>query len=542
MFPAGYFAPRYNAVRFFPYTDLVGGGAFPGYFFKRNTKLYISKGTKSTTTTDNTVQLSVKDFSFNRQSSMVEVGRNTLDVSQDRGIKPFVSVISPVTFTFTTYITPLTLGNQKLLISDDISDGWTLDQVTADINTATNKYGLFTMDRINVSTTAGSYVHYIYKSTTSTADVQYTLSAYFRNDGADYAWLNAYTSTGNWITVVYDLVNGVVSSSGTGSTSGSIFNSEIKDLGGGLFHCLVKFSVGENNAIIGIGTSDTATPSYSSGGKIAYQGVEDEDIFVGDISLEIGEVTSPEENLWLSLMGSDTVSNTPFTSTIDFADGNVGELQNLTIWFNNLIRQENNFRLDNAVVDRAIIDFDINGIGEIRWEGRAVEIVEDNGGPSNFTDRSQVSSCIKNKLSTISIDLRNTTYNLGLIGGSIIIDNKNTFYGRTKLGETTVPQGHYTGNRKISGDLNFYMKTGDNTSSDLYNAILSNIDNKDYESVFLANIIINIGGLINSNLQFEIPQAIFGIGRLDFNEVISTSIPFIAKEETGNYSSVIYNI
>jgi hypothetical protein len=109
MFPAGYFAPRYNAVRFFPYTDLVGGGAFPGYFFKRNTKLYISKGTKSTTTTDNTVQLSVKDFSFNRQSSMVEVGRNTLDVSQDRGIKPFVSVISPVTFTFTTYITPLTL-------------------------------------------------------------------------------------------------------------------------------------------------------------------------------------------------------------------------------------------------------------------------------------------------------------------------------------------------------------------------------------------------------------------------------------------------
>lgn len=364
MFPASYFAPRYNSVRFFPYTAPAGGGPFPGYFYKQQCTIYISKGTEGTATTNNTVQLSVKDFSYNKISNTELISKNTIDATQERVVTPIINTVSPVNFTFTTYITPV----------------------------------------------------------------------------------------------------------------------------------------------------------------------------LGDT------VTSPEEFLWAGLLGSDTITNDSNTAIIDFADGNVRELQNLTLWFRDTLRTENNFRLRNVIVDRATINFDIKGIGEINWEGRALSIIEDNNGPPAFTDRSQNTNCLKNKLSIISIDLNNSTYTLPLTGGSITIDNNNTIYGRSKLGRTTVPEGHYTGNRVVSGDLNFYMKSGDKQSSDLYNTLLSNASNKDYEINFLATITINIGGTSNSNLQIDIPQALFGIGRLDFNEIISTSIPFVAKEETGNYSSVTYNI
>jgi hypothetical protein len=363
MFAKTYFPPTYFARRYFPFDELVPAAETVGFFFKRNMALYISKVDNDSADDTNTVKMLVKDFSFNRQSSMLEIGRNTLDSGQARVINPYVNLVSPIDFTFTTYISPL------------------LDST----------------------------------------------------------------------------------------------------------------------------------------------------------------VTSPEEYLWISLMGTDTVTSDSSNSVIDFSDGNVRELHNLTFWFNDPNRNEHNFRLNNAVVDKATIDFNVNGHGEIQWQGRALTITEDNT-PPTYTDRTTGYDCIKNKLSTIGVQLNTVTYNLALTGGSITFENNSTFYGRTKLGQTTKPLGHYTGNRKVSGNLDFYLKTGTRVSADLFSAILNNVETDTYESTHLANITINVGGTTNSNLQLDFPQVLLGIGRLNFNEVISTSIPFIAKEETGSYSSVTYNI
>jgi len=331
-------------------------------YLKRNTNIYISKAPNASANATNTVQLNVKDFSYNQNGRIVEVGRETLDPTQERTLDPYISSISPVNFTFTTYV---------------------------------------------------------------------------------------------------------------------------------------------------LSTVDT-------------------------------NVTSPEEYLWVSLMGVDSLTSTPTQSTIDFANGNVAELQNLTLWFDQPTQPEGNYRLDNAIVDSANISFNINGITEIEWSGRALSMVEDNTPPTP-TDRTGITNYIKNRLSTIALNMNSVDYTLALTGGSIKIDNSVKFYGRSQLGETTVPVGHYTGNRKITGDLQFYMKSGTNESVDLFNTILTNAATSTYESTYSASITINVGGVTNTpRLTLSIPQALLSLPRQDFSDVITVNVPFILKEEASNYFSAIY--
>jgi hypothetical protein len=252
-------------------------------------------------------------------------------------------------------------------------------------------------------------------------------------------------------------------------------------------------------------------------------------------------VTSPEEYLWVSLMGADSLTSNSTSSTIDFADGNVGSLPELTLWFNDPDKGEGNYRLDNAIVDSARINFDINGIAEIQWSGRALTITTDYT-PPLYTDSSTADNYLKNKLSTITLSANSISYTLALTGGSIDINNNNIFYGRTQMGRTTIPVGHYTGNRRISGDLNFYLKAGTNTSVDLFDGIRTNAVIDDYETIWDADITINIAGITAPNIQLNIPSAILGIPQENFGEVITLALPFTAKEGTGNYSTIIYNM
>lgn len=332
-------------------------------YLQRNTDIYISKAANASANASNTVLINVKDFSFNKSASVVNVGRNTISPTQQRTVKPHVSVVAPVNFQFTTYVLPM------------------------------------------VATV----------------------------------------------------------------------------------------------------------------------------------------VTSPEEYLWVSLLGVDNISSSTTTSTINFVNGNVAQLQELTLWFDDPNKAEGNYRIDNAIVDQATISFDINGIAEIQWRGRGLALVEDNTPPS-ATDRTGQTNYLKNKLSTITLNSNAVGYTLALTGGSIDIDNKVTFYGRTQLGKTTVPTGHFTGNREIRGTLNFYLKSGTNASVDLFNVLNTNVASDTYESTYLANITINVGGPSAPFLQINVPQALLNMPQLGFSELITMQVPFIAQEEAGNYSTIIYNM
>ena len=257
-------------------------------------------------------------------------------------------------------------------------------------------------------------------------------------------------------------------------------------------------------------------------------------------------VTSPEEYLWTSLMGKDTIAgspnSTPTSSTIDFSEGNVGSLQELTLWFVDPNNSDLNYRIDNAIIDEAVIDFDINGIASIKWEGRGLNLVADSFPPSGAVDRTSVTSYIKNRLSTISLSVNSgfITYTVALTGGSIRFNNNCQFYNRQELGKTVIPVDHYTGNREITGNLQFYVKSGTNLSGDLYEDIQNNANTDNYENQWEADITINIGGTTTPRITVDVPRAILDIPKLNFNEIVVMDVPFTAQEGTNFYSSVIY--
>ena len=255
-----------------------------------------------------------------------------------------------------------------------------------------------------------------------------------------------------------------------------------------------------------------------------------------------GNVTSPEENLWISLIGSTSaISSNASSSVLDFSQGNVPELQNLTIWFDDPNNTEGNYRIDNAIVDSADISFDINGIAEIQWRGRGLSLVDD-GLPPSSTDRTGQTNYLKNKLSTLSLTSNSVSYAVALTGGRLRVENKVNFYGRSQIGKTSTPVGHYTGNRAISGTLNFYLKSGTNSTVDLFNEILTNASSDTYESTYLTDITINVGGTTDPRMQIDIPACIMNIPRLNLEEVFTMEVSFLAQEETGSYVSVTYFI
>jgi hypothetical protein len=248
-------------------------------------------------------------------------------------------------------------------------------------------------------------------------------------------------------------------------------------------------------------------------------------------------VTSPEEYLWLSLMGVDDVGTpTPTTQIIDFADGfNVSELLNLTIWFIQPGLSEGSYRLDNAIVDSARIDIDINGLAQVVFTGRALSIVEDITPPAS-TDRTSIDDTeyLKTRFATVDFWYDNYAFNtpLFLINGTINIRNNTRFYGRTKLGKTKTYDGHYTGNREISGELQVYLKDGTDETIDFYNWILANAGADDYESISVRPglVYIKLQGNKSNNFIMDMEDALFTIPRLNLQDVFSMTISFVIHE------------
>jgi hypothetical protein len=343
------------------------------FYYKNSTDVYVSYASSASgANASNTNKLNVIDFSFNKSSSSINVGRNTLNPSQDRGVAPYVSVVTPVSFSITTYVNPVVDTN----------------------------------------------------------------------------------------------------------------------------------------------------------------------------------VTSPEEYLLFGLNGVTTISSqSPTGRTIDFGDGyNVGELLNLIIWFIQPGKSEGNYRLDGAVIDSATFDIDIDNIAKVTFNGRALSITEDNTAPT-ATDRTGVGSesYIKTKSATVDIWYNNYVENptMILMGGRITINNNNIFYGRNKLGEITVPEGSYTGNREISGELQVYLKDGTDESVDFYNYIINNIESNNWESeaVRPGLIYVQLAGNEHPSCTISMEDAILDFPRIQFNNVFSMNIPFTVYEpSTGDDPYITYNI
>jgi len=311
-----------------------------------------------------------------------------------------------------------------------------------------------------------------------------------------------------------------------------------------------------------------------------------------------------ENILWSALAGTALADaagggNAIVTNTTDekggnvtFANSNKHELLKLNLYF---VLENTTYRLNDAQINSAEIDFSIDGIAQITWSGNATTIdqvttaTED---PSRYitiiadTDAEEQSSVatadaddsytetytyadstgpsdadyLRNKLSALYLDtnaqgggsasngLDATTYDINITGGSITIENNVTYVTPETIGIVDKPIGSFTGARTISGNLTMYLDTKSNGSNQLLSDLAGATDlvsnsfdmsllmGTNYESSKPAadrgaNAHAS-GDFTGPAVEFFMPKCHLSVPAIEVGDLVSVSVEFSAQGNT----------
>ena len=313
-----------------------------------------------------------------------------------------------------------------------------------------------------------------------------------------------------------------------------------------------------------------------------------------------------ENILWSALAGtglSDASGSAVATSTgtangalVDFVESDVHELMKLNIYF---ALENTTYRLNDAQINQAEIDFSIDGIAQITWSGNATTIDQvttayedpskyqieayDADGASlthssgttdtyvenyNFADTVGPSDAdyLRNKLSSLYLDadaqgggassggLDNRTYDINITGGSITIANNITYVTPETIGIVDKPIGSFTGARTITGSLTMYLDTKSNGSNQLLTDLAGATDL--VTNVFDMRLYMGVAGAVGSDgdamgsddftapgVEFNMPKCHLQVPTIETGDLISTTVEFAAHGSdllTGDEMKVKY--
>jgi hypothetical protein len=264
-------------------------------------------------------------------------------------------------------------------------------------------------------------------------------------------------------------------------------------------------------------------------------------------------------------------------SQCTFAKSDVHELMKLNLFF---ALENTTYRLNDAQVNQAEIDFSIDGIAQITWSGNATtidqvgEAIEDpskfiiqttsEAAPTsastdtfvetyNYVDTTGPSDAdyLRNKLSTLYLDtdaqgggsssngLDDRTYDINITGGSLTIANNVTYVTPETIGIVDKPIGSFTGARVISGSLTMYLDTKSNGSNQLLTDLSGATDL--VTNVFDMRLFMGVAGAVGSDgdaigaddftapgVEFNMPRAQLSIPTVEVGDLVSASLEFAA--------------
>ena len=285
--------------------------------------------------------------------------------------------------------------------------------------------------------------------------------------------------------------------------------------------------------------------------------------------------------------GSDeaTVTESDVTDlNIAFTHSNRANLNPVDIFFVMETNATNPvvYKIADAVVNEATINFEVDGIATVEWSGFGKDIKDvsadttvaatapsaslDTGDifldsdidnlfhiysgsaflPAKDEGTASTSNFIRNRVTTLTVAAQsgndangpfvgadnNGIYNLTLTGGSITITNNIEFLTPETLGSVNLPLDNVTGARSITGTLNCYVvrNTSSNvgTSSALFN------DMKKSDALALVNndfsLVLNVGGTDTTKPRFKVnmPTCHLEIPTHSIEDVISFETNFHA--------------
>ncbi len=206
------------------------------------------------------------------------------------------------------------------------------------------------------------------------------------------------------------------------------------------------------------------------------------------------------------------------------------------------------YKLTEAVVNEASVDFDVDGIATIAWSGFGKTLTEDSKPTRTvFEAITSTNNYIRNRLTQLAVTAGDTTtfpgsgsgvYTLTLTGGNITISNNISFLTPETLGTVNLPIGHVTGARSVSGSFTCYLGldsgTNTGTSTDFFNDLTSAASRDKIVNAF--DITFKLGGVSTSSsapvYQFNFPTAHLEIPAHSVEDVISLETSFQALPST----------
>lgn len=199
------------------------------------------------------------------------------------------------------------------------------------------------------------------------------------------------------------------------------------------------------------------------------------------------------------------------------------------------------YRVDNCAVDGATINFDLQGIATIDWNGFGTKILQaayTNQLTSAQAISANATNYITNKLSTTVLKSTiegsgtgNKTYTVPITGGSINIKNNIQYVTPETLGVVNNAIGYFTGARDVSGSMTAYLKTAANESGELLADILTGVATTTEPQFYLE---LDIGGASNATrVNLKLPAVTLQVPSIEVQDVISTTINFKAQGYQG---------
>lgn len=265
-------------------------------------------------------------------------------------------------------------------------------------------------------------------------------------------------------------------------------------------------------------------------------------------------ITAEEGVLWNALLGTGAIggggaawTETTTKATVVATNSNAHQLQKFGLV---IIVDSVSYIVDNCVLDSAAIDFGLDAIANIAWNGKgrtlrqiegltantASPVVFGGGITGSAKPKNATAPYIANKLSTMQVKKAiggtGTAFNVALTGGSLTISNNVTYLTPANIGVVNQPATYFTGTRSVSGNVTAYLRAGaTNTAGLLADLLASSTTDTDPE-FFLQ---IEVGGLANATrVEFKMPATVLSIPSVSTEQVVSTEISFTAQGSTGS--------
>lgn len=264
-----------------------------------------------------------------------------------------------------------------------------------------------------------------------------------------------------------------------------------------------------------------------------------------------------EEVLWAMFAGADgytpatgvydndssalSVMSTT-THTFNFSQSNISQLADgwdMYFQFRPTGGTAQVYKIVDAVVNSATVDFDIDGIATIQWSGFGKNISDEGSTtvePTITLGTTSTANFIRNRISTVTL-LRtdvspDDTYELVLTGGSINFENNITYLTPEELGIVNAPLANITGTRSISGNITCYLDTdtGADKSGELFADLVA--DTSTVRNIF--DMAINVGSTAAPSVTFDLPTAHLEIPVINVEDLLTLDVAFHGQPSSGD--------